>query len=169
MLFTASVQLAAQSRRFTSIARTPASLARLAGALPNGHGSHHVLSLDWSEPEAFLAGIANHIETTEEPDLVVAWVHDERLGLRVASVLGNGNVHFFHVIGSAAASPGHVAAKMRAEVKLPSNVAYHQVILGVASQVSHARWLTNAEISSGVLTAIQAQQAQFVVGTLKYA
>ena len=168
MLFAASVQLAVQSRRFTSVARTRASLARLDAVLSKGHGPHHMLSLDWSEPEAFVAGIANHIEATEEPDLVVAWVHNEQLGIRVASVLGNGNVQFFHVIGSAAASPGRIAAEVRAEANLPSNVAYHQVILGAASQRSHARWLTNAEISSGVLKAIQAQQAQFVVGTLKH-
>ena len=169
MLFAASVQLASQSHRFTSVARTGASLARLDAALSKSHGPHHMLSLDWSEPEAFVTGIVNHIEATEEPDLVVAWIHNERLGIRVASVLGNGNVQFFHIIGSAAASPRHIAAQVQAEANLPSNVAYHQVILGAAAQGNHARWLTNAEIASGVLKAVQAQQLRFVVGTLKYA
>ena len=169
MLFAASVQLAAQSHRFTSAARTHASLARLDVLLPKGCGPHHMLPLDWSEPEAFVAGIPNHIEATEEPDLVVAWVHDEQLGIRVGSVLGRGNVQFFHVIGSAAANPGQIAAHVQAEANLPSNVAYHQVILGAAAQGNHARWLTNAEIASGVLKAVQAQQLRFVVGTLKYA
>jgi len=169
MLLAASVQLAAQSRRFTSVARTSASLARLDAALPKGHALYHMLSLDWSEPEAFVAGIASHIKATEEPDLVVAWVHNERLGIRIASVLGMGNVQFFHIIGSAAANSGHIAAQVQGGANLPSNVAYRQVILGAASQGRHARWLTNAEISSGVFKAVQAQQAQFVVGTLKYA
>lgn len=169
MLFAASVELAAQSHRFTSVARTRASLARLDAALPKGRGPHHMLALDWSEPEAFIAGIANHIEETEEPELVVAWVHNEQLGIRVASVLGRGNVQFFHVLGSVTANPGKIAEQVQAGVNLPPNVAYHQVILGAASQGSHLRWLTNAEISSGVLKAVQAQQMQFVVGTVKYA
>lgn len=164
MLRAASVQLSLQSRRLTSVARTRASLAKLDGSLPNGHGLHHVLSLDWSDPAAFLAGVAEHIEATEQPDLVLAWVHDERLGIRLASRLRGRGVHFFHVIGSASSDPAHVAALAQREANLPSNVAYHQVILGAVSHSGHTRWLTNQEISSGALAAIHAAQARFVVG-----
>ena len=165
MLSAASVQLSGQSRRLTSVARTRESLARLDAALPKGHGVHHMLSLDWSVSEAFLQGIAKHIEATEPPDLVVAWVHNEQLGIRIASALRS-NVQFFHVIGSATASPGNLAARVQREANVPSNVAYHQVVLGSVLQGGHARWLTNEEISNGVLAAIHERQARFVVGKL---
>lgn len=166
MLFEASVQLAAQSHRLTCVARTRASLARLKAALPGDHGKHHMLTLDWAQPQAFVAGITAHIHATEAPDLVVAWVHDEPLGLQVASALGGSPLKFFHVLGSAAANPARMAARWQARAQFPPHVAYCQVVLGAVSQGGHSRWLTHAEISAGVLHAVQAQQGLFVVGTL---
>ena len=168
MLRAASIQLAGQSRQLTSVAHTRQSLNALDGALPEGHGAHHRLTLDWSEPEAFIKAITQHLESTEQPDLVVAWVHNTQLGVRLAASLGKRNVQFFHVIGSAAANPAKVAAQARGCAQLPRTVAYHQVILGAVRQGAGMRWLTNSEISGGVLAAIHAQQARFVVGTLDH-
>ena len=168
MLRAAAVKLAVQSRCLTSIARTHRSLVALDDMLPRSHGTHHMLKLDWSDPDPFLDGIEQHVEKTEPPDLVLAWIHEEQLALRLASRLGTYHLQFFHVIGSARADPAAVAAKALSEIQVPSNVTYHQIILGAHGAGFNARWLTDQEISDGTLEAIQAKLPQFIVGKLRY-
>jgi NAD(P)-dependent dehydrogenase (short-subunit alcohol dehydrogenase family) len=111
MLRAASLHLAAQSHRLTSVARTHRSLASMDKSLPERHGSHHMLPLDWSNPDAFVRGIEQHIDSTEPPDMLLAWIHDEGLAIDLASRFGNCPLRFFHVIGSASSNPAHIAAK----------------------------------------------------------
>lgn len=84
MLAGASVALAGRSARLSSVARTPRSLETLDAAVRGSGCVHHLLAVDWSDPDAFLAAILGHVDATEPPDLVVAWIHDDALGVRLA-------------------------------------------------------------------------------------
>ncbi|RAP56236.1 hypothetical protein [Oleiagrimonas sp. MCCC 1A03011] len=167
MLQTASVQLATSSLQVTSVARTDRSLAALHSLIPERQRAmHHMVQLDWSEQDAFLAGIQSHIESTEPPDLVLAWIHNDKLALRLASTLGKFQLAFFHVIGSATSNPARVASRVSSALQPSASIQYYQVVLGAAKDGGHVRWLTHAEISAGVLKAIQSHRPQFVVGAL---
>lgn len=168
MLRAASVQLAAHSRRLTSVARTQRSLSSLDAELVNTGCIHHMLSLDWNLPDRFLLEIERHIAATEPPELTVAWIHDDLLALRLADALARTGrlMRFFHVIGSASRNPKEVADLLLQGLKLPENAGYHQVILGAHKSGDQVRWLTHQEISAGVLEAIEAGRRQFVVGSV---
>ncbi len=73
MLCTTSVDLASRSRMITSVARTGRSLSALNSSLLASSGTHHMLALDWNEPDEFLRAVQAHLARTELPDLVVAW------------------------------------------------------------------------------------------------
>lgn len=167
MLRAASIAIANRSYEITSVARTRRSLSALDSAIPP-ETTHHALSLDWSDPEAFLRAIEHHLSDTAPPDLVVAWVHDDELTLRLAPLVGSDRPRrFFHVIGSGGKDPSIVARSLREEFEAPPNVSYHQVILGFERSSGRSRWLTNDEISAGVLEAIERERTQFVVGTVE--
>lgn len=169
MLRAASVVLATRSKRLTSVARTQRSLSSLNAELAGTDCIHHMLALDWNAPDHFLAQIQRHVEATEPPELVVAWIHDDHLALRLAvSLAGMGHfLQFFHVIGSAGTNPKHIADALLQGLGLHPNLRYHQVVLGAHRSGGQMRWLTHQEISAGVLQAIEAGQAQWIVGELE--
>ncbi|MDQ3444837.1 MAG: short-chain dehydrogenase [Pseudomonadota bacterium] len=127
-----------------------------------------MLALDWNEPDQFLSSLQNHLAQTEPPDLVIAWIHDDELAIRSAASFPatNPTCRFFHVIGSATLDPSSTAASFRQRLSR-SNIAYRQVILGYIVENGAARWLTDEEISCGVLDAIAQSAPEFVVGTIR--
>ena len=171
MLAGASVALAARTEHVTSVARTRRSLAALDAVIADsGCGCvHHTLSLDWHAPERFLGEIERHVTATALPDLVVAWIHDDELALRLPETLATPDrpPTFVHVVGSASGSARAVAAAARHRLeRRQTAVRYRQVILGANRSGGGVRWLTHHEISAGVLEAMERGQARFVVGTV---
>jgi hypothetical protein len=127
-----------------------------------------MLALNWTKHDEFLDSLRQHLAQTEPPDLVVGWIHDDELAIRFAAdiVAAEPTCHFFHVVGGATSNPSLIAATFRR--RLPrSNVEYHQVILGYVVADKKARWLTNDEISAGVLDAIARAEPEYVVGTIQ--
>ena len=166
MLRAASVKLASRSRTMTSVARTERSLAAVNALLSAASAVHHMLALDWNRPEEFLHSLRQHLVRTERPDLVIAWIHDDELAIRVAGLVATQPAcRFFHVVGSARSDPSLIAATLRQ--RLPSNFTYHQVILGSVRAGRDTRWLTNDEISAGLLDAIACAEPEYVVGTIQ--
>lgn len=168
MLRTASLELASRSVALTSIARTARSLAAVDKLLSASGATHYTVALDWTEPDKFLCVIHEHLSQTRQPDLVVAWLHDEGLAIRLAADLDAADplCRFFHVVGSATADPSLLAAQTRERLSR-SRVLYHQVILGYAVEGGAARWLTNDEISAGVIDAIARSEPEYIVGTVR--
>ena len=167
MLQAASVKLASRSRTMTSVARTERSLAAVNALLSAASAVHHMLALDWSRPEEFLHSLRQHLVRTKRPDLVIAWIHDDELAIRVAGLVATQPAcRFFHVVGSARSDPSLIAATLRQRLP-PSNFTYHQVILGYIRAGRDTRWLTNDEISAGLLDAIARAEPEYVVGTIQ--
>ncbi|WP_078382242.1 short-chain dehydrogenase [Sutcliffiella halmapala] len=99
-------------------------------------------------------------------DLVVAWIHSDApdaLGI-VTSTLASDQEKWelYHVLGSSAN-----ISDIKKNVQVPENCSYHQVQLGFILQGESSRWLTNEEISSGVIAAIESGRAVSVVGVLE--
>jgi hypothetical protein len=103
-------------------------------------------------------------------DLAVAWFHTlkipapRRLAERMG--LGGGAGRLFQVLGSATADPAHphrLADAAMVTADLP-NCVLRQVVLGFKVEAGRSRWLTNEEISDGVLAAVRADGALAVVG-----
>jgi hypothetical protein len=170
MLRAASVELAARSKRLTSVARTQRSLSDLNAALVDTACEHHMLSLDWDEADHFLAEIKRHLAETEPPELVVAWLHDDELALRLAIELARigSPIAFVHVIGSTGRDPKAVADTilLRGDLR-DTAIRYHQVVLGAHRSTLGKRWLTHEEISAGVLEAIEEPRPRLIVGSVE--
>lgn len=168
MLRSATVALAERSIAVTSVAHTEKSLSALGAILRTLPCTHHMLRLDWSLPDQFIGSVIRHLEVVGPPDLVIGWFHDDQLGVRLASLLGSRGfpLRFVQILGSSAADPSLGASSLLKEFHLPHAVSYHQVVLGFVISGRRSRWLTDEEISNGVLRAIAQAAPQHVVGTI---
>ena len=166
MLRAASLAIANNASLVTSVARTKRSLAAIDAELHRFDGEHVMLALDWSHPDEYLGTITEHLRRVGLPDLVVAWIHDDRLALRLVTELETtgSECDFFHMVGSARDDPVRVAAQVRKDAGHLRSVRYRQVILGARREAAGRRWLTDAEISDGVLEAVARRAPTFVVG-----
>lgn len=91
-------------------------------------------------------------------DRLVAWIHPdapEALGVLRQAVLGD----VLCVLGSAAADPGFPG-------RVPAAGEPREVILGFVREGTRSRWLTDAEISAGVVRALHSGERRSVVGCL---
>lgn len=166
MLRQASRALAARCQTLTSVARTGASLQTLHDDIAHLGLTHHRLALGWRDSATFVRSLATHINRVGYPSLAVVWVHQDSLGSAIASVLAR-RCDFFQVHGSAAAdSPACDLEQSTATNGGPEGRRRHQVILGFHRDVDGARWLTDTEISNGVLNAVAQDDAMTVAGTV---
>lgn len=164
MLQDVSLDIARRSREITSVARTHDSLETL-DALIDPRVTHHQLALNWDEPDAYLETIESHLVGTSPPELVVAWIHDTDVALRLTSLVSTST--FFHIIGSGSSVPAEIATRFHEQFAPHASIDYAQVILGFRRGAEGSRWLTDEEISSGVLEAIDREHHVHVVGTIE--
>jgi hypothetical protein len=169
MLKEASIALASTTNILSSVARTKRSLSALDAALGERKGVHHHLQLDWSNPREFTRSLSAHIQRVGPPSLVVAWLHDDDLGIEVAKCCSSPTVQckFFQVRGSAAAAPHENATSFAQAFEAIPGIHFHQVILGFKRTQTGSRWLTNAEISAGVLQAVTDALPLSIVGVVE--
>jgi hypothetical protein len=114
-------------------------------------------------------GLAEVLAQLEPPDLVIAWIHGRAPQARrtlAECVAAEGR--FVQVLGSAQADPSH--PERLTEMSLAADalpIDYQAVVLGFVVEGGKSRWLTNAEISSGVFAAIESGAPLSVVGTVE--
>ena len=169
MLWHASMAIAKSAEVFTAVARSPESLGSFAQALGQSRGTaRHYLSLNWDQPTQFLSALSSHVQRVGPPSFVLAWLHDIKLGPSVAHAVSGKSSHcqFFQVLGSEAASARGSAALLRQEVGAQDRLAYCQIVLGFVREAGVSRWLSDDEISAGVLEATTLRQPIHTVGTI---
>jgi NAD(P)-dependent dehydrogenase (short-subunit alcohol dehydrogenase family) len=104
----------------------------------------------------------------EPPDLVIAWIHGRAPHARRAlaeCVRAEGR--FVQVLGSAHGDPSHPERLQEMEHAadgLP--IDYQAVVLGFVIEAGESRWLSNAEISEGVLAAVESAAPLRIVGSV---
>ena len=169
MLKEASIALASTTNLLSSVARTKRSLSALDTALGDFKGTHHHLQLDWSNPNDFINTLSTHIQRVGAPSLVLAWLHDDYLGIELARCCSSPTTScdFFQVRGSAAAAPHKNASSFAQEFQALPGINFHQIILGFKRTPTGSRWLTNAEISAGTLRAIKEALPLSIVGIVE--
>ena len=166
MLRRASVAIATQSLAFTAVARTSASLDALAGDVGKGSTRRYCsLALDWDQQEEFVDALSQQFKANP-PSLVIAWLHNVWLATRIASAIPRNasTCEFLQVLGSAGRGPHSEATALQKAIEPRADLVYRQVILGFKREPPSSRWLTNDEISDGVLDAVSARQQSHVIG-----
>lgn len=168
MLADAAAHLSKRSKNLTSVAGTKRSLSKIDLRIAKDC-THHSLQLNWNKPDEFLNRLRLHLGELMPPTLVLAWFHDNTLGPRTAELIERSSApcRFFQVLGSATADPRADASKTLEAYRAPAHVVFHRVVLGFVETRSGSRWLTDSEISSGVLESIESGDEYSVVGCVE--
>ena len=123
---------------------------------------------DYYDPASFSAALAAAIARSGPIDLAIAWFHTLKIEApRLLAERVQGRL--FQVLGSAAADPSHpwrLEAAQHVVEGLPG-CDLRQVVLGFKVEAAGSRWLTNAEISDGVLDAVRTDRPLTVIGQTK--
>lgn len=120
---------------------------------------------DYHDQQAFAAALAAAIERSGQVDLAIAWFHTLKIAaprLLAEQVRGR----LFQVLGSATADPAHPDRLERAAAVADglADCRLRQVVLGFKVVDGASRWLSNTEISLGVLDAVSSDRPLTVVG-----
>jgi len=127
-------------------------------------GLLHPIGVDYANKKLFKEKIVQDIRRNGQLDIVVAWVHES--GERAHRILKDlfeekRMVSYFHILGSSDVGP---IKELHKYTLFPNtqHIEYKKIILGHVRD----RWLTNDEISSGVIKAMKLNKKMYVVGEL---
>jgi NAD(P)-dependent dehydrogenase (short-subunit alcohol dehydrogenase family) len=167
MLRWACIGLAAQGARVTVIARNPGRLDALVESAVGLPGPIVPLSCDYRDPAALTSTIDWVIRDLGRPDPTIAWMRsesDESLHAAARALAGGSSpARFVHVLPSAGRSPV-LRRRLRDQFALYPLLRYRQVVLGFTTDEGVSRWLTDTEISEGVLRSLECRDDEWVVG-----
>lgn len=123
---------------------------------------------DYHDAARFSAALDAAVARSGPIDLAVAWFHTLKIEApRLLAERVEGRL--FQVLGSAAADPSHpwrLETAQEVAEGLPG-CDLRQVVLGFKVEAAGSRWLTNAEISDGVLDAVRTDRPLTIIGQTK--
>lgn len=165
MLSELTIALLTRGGRVSCIGRSPRRHARIAATADD---RFLPLAVDYRDTTCLASELRRARSTLGPVSHVIAWIHDPIkpvLQQILESVASTGNqVDLLMILGSAAADPSRKGEDLR-QLALPfSNVSYREVILGFVPRGPSSRWLTNDEISQGVLNAFDSGEKSSTVG-----
>lgn len=173
MLADAVLELARDARRVTSIARTERSLARLDRMVREGSEGgdvdHTTIRIDYRNTDSLIAEIDRQITLTPI-DRALVWMHGptESNGVvdlaRLLAQRAERDIDFVHVVGSAGKDLARLVDHARDLFAGIAGLRYCRIILGFVRTGDGRRWLTDEEISSGVVDAVRSGEGVWVVG-----
>ncbi len=77
------------------------------------------------------------------------------------------SVDYFHVLSSRNARPDKATAERLGALRSRKGIKYRTILLGFKLENDTSRWLTDEEISGGVLRAMAERHDNFVVGAIE--
>lgn len=130
--------------------------------------SIEILNLDYSDTAKFIKAIELNIEEKGNFDIVISWIHSHAQHtltklMKLISEQSNQAI-FYHIKGSA----NYTNKKNQSVIpeNLTKQLDYREIYLGYKMEGNNKRWLTDTEISSGVIKAVESGEKRYIVGQI---
>ena len=163
MLRQCTEAIAAKAATSVLVARSTDKLNEIAAV----HSNVRPFSANYTD-EDFVSRLLHFLTKYNiKPNLCVLWMHKsgldnkQRLLVELAA-MGSEDVEVYEVCSSAASQPGQKSPTFSA-----TSINHHVIILGFKIENGTSRWLTDEEISGGVLEAIDKQTNIAIVGQIE--
>lgn len=166
MLKEVSRKLAYEYDTVSVVARNSHRLYSLRRETMHLKGNLDPIQVDYTDYIKLREEIDLSIERYGSISLAVSWIHST--APEASSIVANSinsqqeEFRFFDILGSASADPSK--EKLLPDLAKLDYIKYRQIILGFVLEEDKSRWLTDEEISSGVLKAIEEDKARSVIG-----
>ena len=126
--------------------------------------------LDYSYYKFLSKSLESSIKNFGNIDLVASWIHSSAplAPFIIAEKINSFGKQFryFDVLGSAYANPSEDNSERENSFLKCENILYRKIILGFKIENNISRWLTNDEISSGVIDAVKKDNVETIIGTV---
>jgi hypothetical protein len=150
------------------IARNDDGFKKLASETDKLSAKLNKLKVDYSHYHELTSALMKAVKEFGEISLAVSWIHSTAplAGTLIAKVLNHSQTKcdFYEITGSAEPAQDNVE-NSRGKFKIFGNVNYHLIKLGSVSEGGASRWLSDDEISKGVIEAIRGDHKEFTVGS----
>lgn len=170
MLKDASLYFTNHYSRVSVIARTQHSLDALIAAKGES-GFINPIRVDYFDSHSLKRRIISAIENYGEIETFAGWIHSTapEAPFIIAEVLNSqkSEVKFYHILGVEAADPSGKNSETHKDFTKYENISYRKIILGFVIEDESSRWLTNAEISNGVIDAVMKNKKECVIGKVR--
>lgn len=123
------------------------------------------LVVDYADYKKLTGSLLKAIKDYGEISLCVSWVHSTAplAPLIIAKVINDAHpADFYEVLGSAVSLEG--TEKREESFRAFDKLSYHSIILGFVIEGNNSRWLTNQEISTGVIESIEKGEKTQIIG-----
>ncbi len=125
-----------------------------------------LISQDYCDTESFIKAVDTNIKLHGIFDIVISWLHSNANNslLQLIDVLAkyNSKTIFYHIKGSASSSLAQTKSNL-----FNNKLDYREISLGFKIENNSSRWLTNTEISNGIIDAYMSKKTKYVVGQIE--
>ena len=129
------------------------------------------LQVDYTDYEILKSLLIKSIKEFGEISLVVSWIHSTApKALYIIADLMNqtsSKCELYEVLGSSYANPQYHSNNRNKDFEKFENINYHKIILGFVLEGGKSRWLTNSEISGGIIKVIEKTSASSIIGVVE--
>lgn len=164
MLSDVSIWLAEQGDHVSVIGRNHEKMQSLASRFTNKDHLTPML-VDYTKTNELAEKLRRIQEKHGDIERVVAWIHsngENVIPCLQESLSRETEWDLFHINGSRSN-----LEEIKQKLKILPNMNYFQIQLGFILEKDDSRWLTNEEISTGIIEAIKKKDAKYLVGTLE--
>lgn len=165
MLASTSLWLVSQGYQVSIIGRNPFRMESLISKSIDQTAITPIL-VDYSDEVILKEKLKLVIQKNGPIELVIAWIHSYARNTldTISQEVSNQTEgwRLFHVLGSS-----KDLDEIKKEVNVPDSCQYRQVQLGFILESGRSRWLTNEEISQGVIDSVQNDRLRHTVGTIE--
>lgn len=152
------------------IARNPNGLNKLIESKTE-HGFINPIKADYSDYSLLEEKIKSAIDNYGKIESLVCWIHSTapEAPYIIAEILNDQNIKckYFHVLGCEYSLPTKENENLHFTFERFVNIIYKKVILGFVIEDEASRWLTDTEISNGVIDAVINDKDTFIVGKVE--
>jgi hypothetical protein len=171
MLRDVVVRLASRYATVSVVARTPDRLDAVKAAAAPRSDRVNTIAIDYRDRDAFRAQLLDARGRFGRYAVAVGWIRSSATAARdiVLELMNVGPdiARYFDVVGSTGRHPAAVSVeRLRRYEGLPF-VGYRTIVLGFVAECGRSRWLSDKEISDGVMHAVTTDALSSVVGELE--
>lgn len=145
------------------IGRDVQKLNYFTGKFPNKK-TIDLISQDYRDTENFIKVVEKNIKLHGNFDIIISWIHSNANNsiLQLIDTLAtyNNKTIFYHIKGSASST-----TKKRGLFN--NKLDYREILLGFKIDNNSSRWLTDVEISNGIIDAVATNKLKCIIGQIE--
>lgn len=174
MLYDVCRHFCKSANTVTVFGRNKKRLNRLASETKELVGSINPISLDYADYEHLKDELKKSINTHGPVEMAICWIHTSKApdAPKVIAETINENksvavCKFYQLLSSATADPAVEKKNIVKDYKSLKNMRNRTILLGFVVEGKTSRWLTNNEICDGVISAVENDNKEFIIGTVE--